>query len=85
MTKKNTPDSDRPSRRNSANTGEPTTAEKQKLPGWMPDFLVRAAAGASTKSANKRAADKAAQASPELQVAPPLPEPPAPRAPHPRK
>ncbi|MEG8102785.1 hypothetical protein, partial [Xanthomonas hortorum] len=58
MTKKNTPDSDRPSRRNSANTGEPTTAEKQKLPGWMPDFLVRAAAGASTKSANKRAADK---------------------------
>ncbi|PPT83992.1 ribonuclease R [Xanthomonas arboricola pv. zantedeschiae] len=85
MTKKNTPDSDRLSRRKSTSPGESTTAEKQKLPGWMPDFLVRAAAGASTKSANKRAADKAANASPELPVAPALPTPPAPRAPHPRK
>ncbi|WP_159097076.1 hypothetical protein, partial [Xanthomonas fragariae] len=82
MTKKNIPDSDRPGRRTSTSPGESTTAEKQKLPGWMPDFLVRAAAGASTKSANKRAADKALKAaSPELPAMPPLP--PAPRAPHP--
>ncbi|EGD07462.1 exoribonuclease R, partial [Xanthomonas vesicatoria ATCC 35937] len=80
MTKKNNPDSDRPSRRKSASPGESTTAEQQKLPGWMPDFLVRAAAGASTKSANKRAAAKASSDQP----APPA-EPAAPRAPHPRK
>ncbi len=49
----------------------------------MPDFLVRAAAGASTKSANKRAADKASNAASQPPAA--LPTPPAPRAPHPRK
>lgn len=80
MTKKNTPDSDRPSRRKSASPGESSTAEQQKLPGWMPDFLVRAAAGASTNSANKRAAAKASSDQP----APPV-EPAALRAPHPRK
>ncbi|RXD69386.1 hypothetical protein, partial [Xanthomonas perforans] len=80
MTKKKTPDSDRPSRRKSTGAGDSSTAEQQKLPGWMPDFLVRAAAGASTKSANKRAADKASN--PSKASSQPAAAPPAPHAPH---
>ncbi|HBK45572.1 MAG TPA: hypothetical protein DDZ67_03895, partial [Xanthomonadaceae bacterium] len=57
MTKKTPSGAKRPrTRQSDPKQGDSTTAEKQKLPGWMPDFLVRAAAGVSTGRPASRAA-----------------------------
>ncbi len=79
MTKKTTPGADRP-HSNKSDADHAATAEKQKLPGWMPDFLVRAAAGGSLSKRKPAAAAPPPTGEQAQEPAPPAAPQPPPRS-----